>query len=219
MEAQKIGFSFSVYSQYLNLTCWKDRGLVWFADNDFGGTTEEFIAAKLNDKDAKIYHGYRKVAINFVEDRTTVYDLSIKQKKSCDIIACVITSPIRKINVALILELILEQNERKAEYFLSFYFNIEYTIRFELAWSEFESYCLNNPEIAFLNFQASRGENVKEKKYETRQLRLELIHTWGKRAMKHYYSKKRKRDSQDFEKRKRQVTSSIHICEYGYLSV
>ena len=57
------GFSFSVYSQYLNLTCWVDRGLVWFADNDFDGSTEEFIAAKLNDKKQHVYHGYRKVII------------------------------------------------------------------------------------------------------------------------------------------------------------
>ena len=63
MSKQKMGFSFSVYSQYLNLTCWVDRGLVWFADNDFDGDTEEFIAAKLNDKKQHVYHGYRKVII------------------------------------------------------------------------------------------------------------------------------------------------------------
>ena len=92
-------------------------------------------------------------------------------------------------------------------------------ICFELAWSEFESYCLNNPEIAFLNFKASQGENMQEKKYETRQLRLEVIQTWGKRAMKHYYAKKRKRDSQDFAKRKRQVLLQIFYgSRCGYLS-
>ena len=52
---------------------------------------------------------------------------------------------------------------------------------------------------------ASQGENIALKKYSTRELRLQLIRVWGKRAMKHYLAKKRKRDMQDFEKRKKRV--------------
>ena len=65
MEKQNSGYSFSIYSQFLNITVWKDSGLVYFVDNDFDGDDEKYIAAKVNDKRNQVYSGYRKV--NFLD--------------------------------------------------------------------------------------------------------------------------------------------------------
>ena len=65
LEAQQMGFSFSIYSQYCNLTTWVDGGVVYFADNDYKGDTEQYIAAKVHDKKNKHYYGYRKVCFRF----------------------------------------------------------------------------------------------------------------------------------------------------------
>jgi len=75
----------------------------------------------------------------------------------------------------------------------------------ELAWSEFETYAINNPDIAYLNHRASQGDKMNVKKFSSRELRCQLIRKWGKESMKYHYARKRKRDAQDFEKRKRQV--------------
>ena len=63
MEAQTRGTSFSIYSRYVNITVWKDGGLVFMANNDFAGGDERFIAAKVNDKKNKEYHGICLVII------------------------------------------------------------------------------------------------------------------------------------------------------------
>ena len=108
------------------------------------------------------------------------------------------------------------ENSRKA------YFNIDFRTKrkksrvisklcattfylIEIGWSELETYALINPEIVYLNQEASKGAKMNVKKYSSRYLRLELIRTWGKRCMRHYYGKKRKRDAHDFAKRKRMV--------------
>ena len=51
--AQHSGFSFSVYSQYCNLIAWVEGGAVYFADNEYNGDTEDYIAAKFHDKKKK----------------------------------------------------------------------------------------------------------------------------------------------------------------------
>ena len=63
LAAQHSGFSFSVYSQYCNLTAWVEEGAVYFADNEYNGDTEEYvyIAAKFHDKKKKHHYGFRKV--------------------------------------------------------------------------------------------------------------------------------------------------------------
>ena len=84
----------------------------------------------------------------------------------------------------------------------------------EIAWAEFETYVLNNPTIVFLNQRGIEGEKLSLKKYSTRELRLQLVRVWGKRCMQHYWAKKRKRDKQDFEKRKKQVSYfALHLVK------
>ena len=63
LALQHRGFSFSVYSQYCNLTTWIYGGIVYFADNDYAGDTEEYIAAQVHDKKKTVYSGYRKVTM------------------------------------------------------------------------------------------------------------------------------------------------------------
>ena len=45
----------------------------------------------------------------------------------------------------------------------------------ELAWSGFETYAINDAEIAYLNNRASQGDKMNVKKYASRELRFELI--------------------------------------------
>ena len=61
LAAQHSGFSFSVYSQYCNLTAWVEEYVVYFTDKDYNGDTKEYIAAKTHDKKRKQYYGFRKV--------------------------------------------------------------------------------------------------------------------------------------------------------------
>ena len=123
------------------------------------------------------------------------------------------------------------ENSRKA------YFNIDYrtkrkksrvisklsaTIKFyliEIGWSELETYALINPGIVYLNQEASKGFKMNVKEYSSRHMRLELIRAWGKRCMRHYYGKKRKRDAHDFAKRKRMVRLLIGNLDICYMSV
>ena len=50
IEKQNGGISFSIYSRNLNITIWKDSVLVYFVDNDFWGTDEQYIVPKINKK-------------------------------------------------------------------------------------------------------------------------------------------------------------------------
>ena len=61
LAAQHKGFSFSVYSQYCNLTAWVEGGVVYFADKDYNGDSKEYIAAKVHEKKRKQYYGFRIV--------------------------------------------------------------------------------------------------------------------------------------------------------------
>ena len=66
MENQTRGTSFSIYSRFLNITVWKDGGLVFMVNNDFPGNDDRLIAAKVNDKENKEYHGIRTVSFTLL---------------------------------------------------------------------------------------------------------------------------------------------------------
>ena len=96
-----------------------------------------------------------------------------------------------------------KRKKSRVQYFLLI--SLDYNVLFsnELGWSEFETYVINNVEIAYLNQEAAKGEKLNGKKLSSRELRLQLVRSWGKRCMRHYYAKKRIRDPNDHQKRKR----------------
>ena len=63
MEAQTRGTFIQIFSEYLNITVWKDSGVVFIADNDVKGGEAEDICAKVYDKKKKEWHGHRTVPI------------------------------------------------------------------------------------------------------------------------------------------------------------
>ena len=54
-------------------------------------------------------------------------------------------------------------------------------------------------------------EQMNVKKYKSREFRCQLIRKWGKESMKHHFAVKSKRDAQDFEERKQQVSVYCNI--------
>ena len=63
MEAQICGTFIQIFSEYLNITVWKDSGVVFMADNDVKAGEAEDIRAKVYDKKKKEWHGNRTVLV------------------------------------------------------------------------------------------------------------------------------------------------------------
>ena len=63
MEAQTRGTFIQIFSEYLNITVWKDSGVVFIADNDVKAGETEDICAKVYDKKKKEWHGNRTVLV------------------------------------------------------------------------------------------------------------------------------------------------------------
>ena len=86
---QNRGHYVSLFSQYLNITAWKNIGIMYFVDNDFDGDSDQYIAAKVNDKNHHIHPGYHKVSLL---TQVALSWLSTKIRKSLEHIGWVITA-------------------------------------------------------------------------------------------------------------------------------
>ena len=61
MEAQTRGTFIQLHSECLNITVWRDSGVVFIADNNVKAGGAQNICAKVHDKKKKIWHGQRTV--------------------------------------------------------------------------------------------------------------------------------------------------------------